>query len=189
MKILAVCSGRKEGNSTSMVNYAINGIHDVSKNVEIIHLRSMDISFCDGCLSCDETGLCHIDDDMTSIIANIDKYNAFVFATPARWSLLSGDMKVFMDRLNPLAVSNKLEGKKAIIFVVGQSEEDDVDSIKTAADSVRFFCENANIEVIKSIVATDCLAPNAVLAKKNILLDCQVALEKLIDSLEKDNAG
>jgi multimeric flavodoxin WrbA len=183
MKILAVCSGRENGNSSLMIQKAMEVVPNANLLIDVIHVGSMRLSFCDGCLSCDESGICHLNDDMSSIIAKIDSYHAFVFATPTRWSLLSGDMKVFFDRLNPLAASNRLEGKKAIIFVVGQSEKANVESISLAADSVRYFCENAGIEIVDSILATNCLNSGDILSCQNILDGCKSAMNNLVNTL------
>ena len=183
MKILAICSGRKNGNSSFMIQKAIETVPNANSLIDVIHIGSMKLLFCDGCLSCDESGICHLDDDMSSIIAKIDNYHAFVFATPTRWSLLSGDMKVFFDRLNPLAASNRLEGKKAIIFVVGQSGKVNAESISLAADSVRYFCDNAGIEVVDSILATDCLNSGDVMFCHDILDGCKSAMNNLLNTL------
>jgi multimeric flavodoxin WrbA len=184
MKILAVCSGRRNGNSSLMIQKAIEAVPNADSLIDVIHVGSMKLSFCDGCLSCDKAGVCHIHDDMSSVIAKIDNYHAFIFATPARWSLLSGDMKVFFDRLNPLATSNKLDGKKAIIFVVGQSEKGDSESIRLAVDSVRYFCENAGIEVVDSVFATACLNSGDILSYQDALSGCISAMDTLLDTLK-----
>jgi len=184
MKILAVCAGRKDGNSSEMVNHAIRTAN-VAADIEVMHLGSKNILFCDGCLTCDETGKCHINDDMTPIISQIDNYEAFVFATPARWSLLSGDMKTFIDRLNPLAANQKLDGKKAIVFAVGQSEKDDSESIQLAAESVKHFCDNANIEVVDCVIAVNCLQPRDVCLYTDALKKCHKALTALNQSIKK----
>jgi len=183
MKILAVYSGRKNGNSSIMIQKAMEAVSNADSFVDVIHVGSMKLLFCDGCLSCDETKVCHLHDDMSSIISKIDNYDAFIFATPTRWSLLSGDMKVFFDRFNPLATTNMLEGKKAIIFVVGQSKDDEATSIRLAADSIRYFCENAGIEVIDSIIATDCLNSGDILLCQDVLDSCKSAMRNLLNTL------
>jgi multimeric flavodoxin WrbA len=183
MKILAVCSGRKNGNSYFMVQKAMEAVPNAISVIDFIHVGSMKLLFCDGCLSCDETGACHLNDNMSSIISKIDDYDAFVFATPARWSLLSGDMKVFFDRLNPLAAANRLEGKKAAIFVVGQSENIDSESIHLAADSVRYFCKNAGIEIVDTVLATDCLNSGDVLSSQDVLDSCKSVMNNLVNSV------
>jgi multimeric flavodoxin WrbA len=184
MKILAVCSGRENGNSFKMIKEAMANAISENVTIDFIHLGKMEMKFCDGCLSCDKTGKCHLDDDMKKVINMIDDYSGFIFSTPARWSLLSGDLKVFFDRLNPLASSNRLCGKKTVVFVVGQSESNDSISIKRTLQSVKYFCENAGIETVGSVLVTDCLEPSDILSQKNKLKRCKLLLKKLISMVE-----
>jgi len=184
MKILAVCSGRENGNSSIMIQKAMEALPNTDSFIDVIHVGSMKLLYCDGCLSCDKTGVCHLHDDMSPIISKIDTYHAFIFATPTRWSLLSGALKVFFDRLNPLAITEKLKDKKAIIFVVGQSKKVEAESIHLAADSVRYFCENAGIEVVDSVLATDCLDSGDILSYQDTLNSCKIALNTLLNTFK-----
>jgi len=184
VKILAVCSGRKNGNSSIMIQKAMEAVPNADSFIDVIHVGSMKLLYCDGCLSCDKTGVCHLHDDMSPIISKIDNYHAFIFATPTRWSLLSGDLKVFFDRLNPLATTEKLEGKKAVVFVVGQSKKVEAESIRLAADSVRYFCENAGIKVVDSVLATDCLDLEDILSCQDVLNSCKSAMNTLLNTLK-----
>ena len=147
MKIVAIIGSTRNGNSFSMVQSIKDTIVAAGVELEIVHLRDVSIGFCDGCLSCDETGRCHLDDDMNQIMEKVKNTDGLVLASPARWSLLSGQMKVFMDRLNPLASIEALANKKAIIFAVGQTKKEEDNSISIAAESMESFCDNAGIEV------------------------------------------
>jgi multimeric flavodoxin WrbA len=60
--------------------------------MDIIDLADMTMKFCTGCLCCDEAKTCSIDDDMTKALNSIGTADAFIFASPVRWSLLSGEM-------------------------------------------------------------------------------------------------
>ena len=76
-------------------------------------------------MDCDESGVCDFYDDMISNIEKVNKSDTLIFITPTRWNLLSGDIKIFMDRLNPLYVPKKLEGKKAIAIAIGSTAKED----------------------------------------------------------------
>lgn len=117
---------------------------------------------------------------MAGLLQKINNSDGFIFGSPARWNLLSGELKVFFDRLNPLAVPELLKGKKAVIFVVGQSEGESIDSIKSAANSIVLFCNSAGIEVIEIVYAENCLNPNDLITNyPEKLLECKRAAEKL----------
>lgn len=183
MKVMAIVGSCRSGNSLIMVNYLLDVFKNSGIDFEIIHLKDISFGFCNGCLQCDETGECYQNDELNEIVKRINKADAFVLASPTRWSLLSGEMKVFLDRLNPLASKEQLLGKKAIIFSVGQTHREDDASVETAANSIKAFCENAGIEVIDIVLAYGCLAADDVRNNTNVMQNCILAAQKLIKSI------
>lgn len=181
MKIIAIIGSMRKGNSYQMVEGIVDAITEKGVELEVIHLKDISMSFCDGCLSCDETGKCHMEDDVSDIVTKIENADGLIFASPTRWSLLSGEMKTFMDRLNPLAVPEKLANKKAIIFVAGQTKKEDDDSIMIAASSIESFCINAGIDVVDKVLAYDCLMEKEV--NDQTLLMCKNAAINLVTHL------
>lgn len=181
MKVVAIIGSARKGNSFLMVQSVVDTFVNADIELEVIHLKDISIEFCDGCLSCDETGICRLNDDMGSIVEKVKEADGLVLASPARWSLLSGEMKVFMDRLNPLASIEALANKKAIIFAVGQTREEEDNSISMAAESMVSFCDNAGIEVIDKVLAYGCLLENEV--GEETIMRCTEAVEHLVDSL------
>ena len=157
MNVMVINAGRKTGNSNCVVSECLCEAKKHPVNISPVHLGSKRIRFCDGCLSCDETGKCHIKDDMQSLIDTAVKSDAFFFVSPTRWSLLSGELKTFMDRLNPLAASEKLSGKSSAIICIGQSEFSNDNSINYAIKSIVHFCDNAGIKVVGSVGIEKCL--------------------------------
>lgn len=183
MKVMAIIGSCRKGNSYLMVH----GIEDVFNyaniDFEIIHLKDIHFGFCVGCLKCDDSGRCFQEDDLNDILDRIGEADALVLASPTRWSLLSGEMKVFLDRLNPLASNELLFGKKAIVLSVGQTQKEEDISVKTAADSIKAFCENAGIDVIDTVLAYGCLVEDDVKKSSIISQDCILAAKRLINSL------
>lgn len=184
MKVIAIVGSTRRGNTYTMVEAGCHALHNC--DVELLHLKELNVQFCDGCLVCDETGECRINDDMKDIIPRIKEADAFIFGTPSRWSLLSGELKVFFDRLNPLAMPELLKGKKAIIFAVGQSKGEDKITIQQAAQSVQNFCENAQIDVVDIVIAEDCLEKDDLITKHpNTLEICRNSALKLYQELNR----
>lgn len=182
MRILAVVGSSRRGNTYAMVEAACYALADF--DVELVHLKDVAVEFCDGCLTCDDTGECHVQDGMANLVISAAEADGFVFGTPARWGLLSGELKTFLDRLNPLAAPEKLAGKLAIVFAVGQCEGDEAQSITSAADSVIAFCADAGIQVIDSVVAEGCLEQDSLIREHpEILEKCKSAAERLSDCL------
>lgn len=182
MRVIGIVGSLRRGNTYTMVEAGCQALTDCE--VELVHLKDVDLTLCDGCLECDDTGQCHYDDNMSKLVERIKKADGFIFGTPARWSLLSGELKTFFDRLNPLAVPELLAGKKAIVFAVGQSKDEDIDSIKLAANSVKLFCENAEIEVVDMVIASDCLQPEDLISNHpEFLTNCKESSLKLYEAI------
>ena len=182
MKILAIVGSARKGNSFEMVKSACSVF---GGDAHLVDLSGLDMHFCSGCLSCDETKQCNIDDDMSKLLGEIATADAFIFASPIRWSLLSGELKTFFDRLNPFATTGTLSGKKCIIFVVGQSEKDSEEafSIDNGLASVQYFCENAGMDVVASVKAFGCLQVRNIL-QTDYLEECRQAARILKNSIE-----
>lgn len=183
MKVIAIIGSLRKGNSYSMVYGVENVFNDVDVDFEIIHLKDINFGFCNGCLQCDDSGRCFQDDDLNEIVDRIREADALVLASPARWSLLSGEMKAFLDRLNPLASEELLSGKKAIVFSVGQTHQEEDTSVEAAASSVKAFCENAGIEVVDTVLAYGCLMEQDVSKNMVVSQNCISAAKKLINAL------
>lgn len=181
MRVVALIGSARDGNTKAMVEAACSAL-DKHADVTLFHLgRAQQPSFCDGCLSCDESGKCHIADDMSAWVQKVAEADALIIGSPARWSLLSGELKTFFDRLNPLAVPEGLKGKKALIFAVGQSSEDHGESIALTKDSILHFCDNAGLDVVDSVLAYDCLNENDIQNKyPEKLKACREAAQKLL---------
>lgn len=182
MKIIAIVGSTRRGNTYAMVEASCLALE--ACNVELLHLKSLDINRCDGCLKCDKTGECHIKDDMKDILPRILEADGFIFGSPARWSLLSGELKTFIDRLNPIAAAESLKGKMAVIFAVGQTKGKDALSIGRTADSIKFFCENAGIEVVDTVIAKGCLNRDDLITKyPAVLARCKKAALNLFKKM------
>lgn len=147
MKIIIVAASARKGSSMYVAEQLKKLL--VFEKVDVAKLSDYKIEYCTGCLECDETHKCNIDDEMTGLLEVVKAADILVFITPARYSLLSGDAKVFIDRLNPTAVSGEIENKKFIAVAVGQTQKgEEPDSINLAVKSLVNFADNAGMTVL-----------------------------------------
>ena len=59
------------------------------------------MEFCLGCLKCQETKKCVINDDVDEILNKMVNADVIVMASPVYYYSMSGQMKTFIDRSNP----------------------------------------------------------------------------------------
>ena len=173
-KLTILVGSAREGNSSFLAN-KVGEKHPA----EIVNIASKNINVCTGCLECDETKACVFDDDMTDLIRVVVESDVILAITPVRWGLLSGDLKLFIDRLNPIATTEELVGKKLIAVAIGQSEADDT-SIAHAVESLAFFAESAGMEVNGSFCIYECLAADDLSQKDDIIVSTVNDIIKLI---------
>lgn len=102
-KVLIIStSPRKNGNSEALADAFLNGAKDGGNTTEKISLYDKTIGFCKGCLACQKTGRCVIQDDADIIAERMLTADVLVFATPIYYYEMSGQMKTMFDRANPL---------------------------------------------------------------------------------------
>lgn len=102
-KVLIVSSSLRVGsNSEILAREAEKGALAAGNEVEFITLKDKNIQFCRGCLACQKLGKCVIQDDMNTLIEKIQKADVLIFATPIYYYEMSGQLKTFLDRCNPL---------------------------------------------------------------------------------------
>jgi len=156
MRSLVICGSRRDGNSIKLANYIKEKNKEKRIVTDIIVPGNQKIYLCTGCMDCDQSGVCDFNDDMYSNIKKVNNADCLIFITPTRWNLLSGDIKIFMDRLNPLYVPKKLKDKKAILIAIGGSSVEDF-STNGAINSLDSFCERSEMRVLDKFMINNCL--------------------------------
>lgn len=102
-KVLIVSASLRNGsNSELLAREALRGAQEVGHDAELVSLKDMDLRFCKGCLACQKTGRCVIQDDAGPLVEKICQAEVLVFVTPIYYYELSGQLKTLLDRCNPL---------------------------------------------------------------------------------------
>ncbi len=114
MKVLGiVCSPRKGGNTEILVKEALASAREAGAQTELVSVVGKNISPCDGCSSCRETNVCHIQDDMQSIYQQLETADAIIFGSPVYFGSVSAQAKAIMDRTFLFLGDRRLKGKVA----------------------------------------------------------------------------
>ena len=105
MKVIAVNgSPRKNWNTATLLQKALDGAASQEAETEIFHLYELNYKGCVSCFSCktkngESYGMCAVKDDLTSILKKIEKVDAFILGAPIYYGTVTGEMKSFMERL------------------------------------------------------------------------------------------
>ena len=175
--MIIVVGSRRNGNCLKLANRIKNELDKERIHTSVIVPGNQKIHICTGCMDCDKDGVCDFTDDMEQNINEIKKDDYIMFITPTRWNLISGDMKIFIDRLNPLYSRKELKDKKMIAVSIG-SKDKSLYSTEAALTSLASFAESAGMNLILDKQFHNCL-------KENDILSQEEEINKFIDDIKK----
>jgi multimeric flavodoxin WrbA len=105
MKVIAVNgSPRKNWNTATLLQKALDGAASQGAETEIFHLHELNYKGCVSCFACktkngQSFGVCAVKDDLTSILNKVREVDAIIFGSPIYFGTVTGEMKSFMERL------------------------------------------------------------------------------------------
>ncbi len=136
-----------------MLRTVLERAKELDAETELILLREKKIEFCDGCHICKGgSRKCSISDDMDEIRSKLLEADSIIFGSPIYYDGVTGLLKNFIDRTNP--IYNKLKGKKFSFVIVGQlkGKEGEV-SRKFVIDFLKNICEIHGMEFVDYVFA------------------------------------
>jgi multimeric flavodoxin WrbA len=129
MKILAIHGSPRTIRSTTrkLAGLVLEGAAEAVAETEMIDLADHRIISCTACEACSMNGICVNEDDVPSILARMREADAIVFGSPVYIDNISGQMKVFFDRLADAIHYQVLAGKfGCAVATTHESGGDDV---------------------------------------------------------------
>ena len=121
-KVLIIAgSPRQNGNSDILAEQFAKGAEEGGNEVEVVCLRENKIHYCIGCLVCQTKGECFQKDDANSLLPKMMEADVVCFSCPVYYYSVCGQMKVFLDRMNPLY--GKLKNKDFYYMVTAQDDD------------------------------------------------------------------
>lgn len=105
MKIFAVNgSPRKTGNTATVLEHFLEGARSAGADTELIHLYDLRASGCRSCFACKlrggaSYGHCALKDDLTPVLAALEKADGLVLGSPVYFGNVTGAMRSFQERL------------------------------------------------------------------------------------------
>ncbi len=110
-------SPRAGGNTTIMVQRALDSAQEAGAKVKLIELGDKKIEVCDHLGKCYEIGECIIEDDLNRIADDMKKAEGIILGSPAYTASVPGLMKNLLDRTGRFV---SLRGKVGAPLVVGR---------------------------------------------------------------------
>ncbi len=148
MNIVIICSSMRVGNSFKLCDSFEQGAKEAGNTIRRINLRDINLKFCVSCCDCYNIGQCTLSDDMNSLYSCIQQADILVFATPIYFGEISGQLKVFLDRLYP--IYQNLNAKKA--YVIATCYANDKSVIDKSIYAIHRFLEDAGNIPIAGVI-------------------------------------
>ncbi len=113
MKILAIHGSPHTTRSATrkLAGFVLEGAAEGGAETETIDLCDLRIIPCTACDACSFNGVCVNDDDVPIIVSRMKEADGIVFASPVYIDNVSGQMKIFFDRLADVIHYQLLAGK------------------------------------------------------------------------------
>ncbi len=104
-EILAIYgSPRRKGNTSRLLQSAVEGARETGARVEEVVLRDLKMSPCLEIYGCLKTGRCAIKDDFQAVYDRIVECRGLILASPVFFYTVSAHTKILMDRCQSLWV-------------------------------------------------------------------------------------
>ena len=121
-KVLIISTSLRNNSNSEILAKSFYEGAKINNDVEFISLKDKTINFCKGCLACGKTHRCIINDDTNAIVDKMEQADVIVWATPIYYYEMSGQMKVLIDRLNPMFTKDY---KFRDVYFLAAAAEDD----------------------------------------------------------------
>ncbi len=125
IKILAIVGSPRKGKTFKAINSMKEHYPDVDFNIMMIN--ELDIGMCKGCYLCNSRGeeYCPLKDDRNTVLAEMEKADGIIFASPVYVNHITGTMKNFIDRIGFLAHRPNYFDKQVMAMATCNSFGDD----------------------------------------------------------------
>ena len=113
MKIIAINGSPRTIRSTTrrLAQFVLDGAAEAGAETEMIDLCDLRVTPCTACEGCSFNGICVFDDDIPVLVERMKEADGIVFASPVYINNVSGQMKIFFDRLADAIHYQVLAGK------------------------------------------------------------------------------
>ena len=149
-KIIVVTSSpRKNGNSEILAQKFAEGAKAAGNEVQFVAVRDIDLKFCTGCLYCNTHDKCVLSDGMNGLYESFQNADVLVFATPVYYYAVSGQLKTFLDRLNPLYVR---DNKFKEVYLLTTAADNDESAMDGAVKDVQGWVDCFNGVTLKGVI-------------------------------------
>ena len=135
-------SPRKNGNTDRLVLQVLGGAADAGAETKFFRIADLGITGCVSCYHCKTHETCAILDGMQALLAEIQTADAVVLGTPVYMGQMSGQTKIFVDRLLPVMnadFTTRLQKRPGMVLALTQGQPDSTAYHTYAEETQKMF--------------------------------------------------
>ncbi len=172
MKVIGINgSPRKNGNTETLVQTVLDAAKEKGHSTQLFNLNELEFCGCQACMYCKTHDHCKLEDGLTPVLDAVRDADGIVFGAPIYMWQLSGQFKLFEDRLymflgKDFKISLK-PGKKAVI--VTSQGNPDAKTFEGVAHTFATVLKMYGVHVIDTIQMTNGNNPAAITERKDLL--------------------
>ncbi len=188
MNVIAFLGSPREGGNTELLlREAVRGIKDSGYTVTIFNLNLMNISPCQNCGGCEETGICVYEDDMVQINEAIRNADRIILASPIFFFSVSAQAKIMIDRCQSFWCEKYLlkkpvpggpYGRKGLLLLVGGQKREI--GIQCAEATAKAFFRTVSVPENETLGYLSIDAKGEILKHPTALKEAYEAGKKLV---------
>ena len=113
MKIVGINGSPRGGRSATLqlIEAVLLGAKEKGAEVDVVHLIDLDLKFRNACSACFQEGKCVDEDDFPKLYEKIKAADGLVLGSPVYFDLVTGQMKLLIDRMADGIQCQSLTGK------------------------------------------------------------------------------
>lgn len=170
-----------------LLEEALKPIREAGHEIIVFKLNLMRIKPCQDCGSCEQTGRCIMDDDMTEIYTAIREADRIVLASPVFFFGVSAQAKAMIDRCQAFWCEKYLMkkplaegpyGRKGLLLLVGGMKKEI--GIQCSESTATAFFRTVSVQKHETLGFMGVDAKGAILEHPTALADAREAGKRLI---------
>ncbi|MEE0776170.1 MAG: flavodoxin family protein [Bacillota bacterium] len=158
-------SPRKKGICSQVLNEMIQGAEEKGNEVTYFNLNDKGVRGCQSCFYCRKHEGCATKDDLQPMYEAIKEADAIVFSSPIYMSRITGQAKLWIDRLYPF-INNQFQprnpGKKVFALYVQGAFDDTM--YQSEVDTMEEVFKKFGWEVVENMIVSNTSSPEFVLS-------------------------
>ncbi len=188
-KVIGIAgSPRKEGNSATLMKAALAGAEAAGGETSVVYLNELTFRGCQGCDPCTPDLTCRVEDDLTPVLEAVREAGVWVLASPIYYDGVSGQMKLFFDRLRHLTNEAGdhhplLAGPRAAAVIVTYEDKPRQDYFNVARVLANYLAWMGDFGEVEILSAGRLGPADAVAKRADLLQEAREIGSKLMDRL------